>query len=155
MLEIGPGIVEWAQEQLRAQYASNAVGIGWRRRGRLIAALVFEGFNGCNIFFHIVKIHGETMPVELIAAMFDYPFRQLGVRRISALISNSNKVSKAFARRLGGRLEGVLEDAVPDGDLCVFGLLRKDAEKWLTEPYRRRLGESNGRANQRHAGASQ
>lgn len=141
----GPGVVEWVESQLQAEYAANAVGIGWRRRGRFVAGLVFEGYNGANIFVHIAKLRGEPMPVDLIAAMFDYPFRQLGLRRISAMIADSNKQSKRFAKKLGGRLEGMLPEALPDGGtLCVFGLLRKDAGKWLTEPYRRRLGEFNG-----------
>lgn len=150
MLFAGPGVVEWVEAQLGAQYASNAVGIGWRRRGRFVAGLVFEGWNVANIFVHIAKLRGEPMPVDLIAAMFDYPFRQLGVKRISAMVADSNKQSKAFAKKLGGRLEGMMPEALPDGGtLCVFGLLRKDAEKWLTEPYRRRLGEFNGTGNQR------
>jgi len=152
MLTIGYGVVQWVEQQLGAVYATNAVGIGWRRRGRLVAGLVFEGYNRVNIFVHIAKLRGEPMPVELIAAMFDYPFRQLKVRRISALIANGNRQSKRFAKKLGGRLEGVMEDASEDGDLCIFGLLRKDAEKWLTEPYRRRLEVFDGRSSQRNFG---
>ena len=154
MLTIGYGVVQWVEQQLGATYATNSTGIGWRRRGRLVAGLVFEGYNRVNIFVHIAKLRGEPMPVELIAAMFDYPFRQLKVRRISALIANGNRQSKRFAKKLGGRLEGVMEDASEDGDLCIFGLLRKDAEKWLTEPYRRRLEVFDGRSSQRHFGAS-
>src|SRR3990167_11046547 len=99
MLFSGPGVVEWVESQLAAQYAANAVGIGWRRRGRFVAGLVFEGYNGANIFVHIAKLRGEPMPVDLIAAMFDYPFRQLGLRRMSAMIADRNKESKRFAKR--------------------------------------------------------
>lgn len=144
MLTIGYGVVQWVEHQLGAVYATNATGLGWRRRGRIVAGLAFEGYNGVNIFVHIAKLRGEPMPVELVAAMFDYPFRQLKLRRMSALVADRNEASKAFARKLGARLEGTMKEASPDGDLCIFGLLRKDAEKWLAEPYRRRLEVFDG-----------
>ena len=148
-LRYGPGVVQWVETQLGAVYGNLAQGIGWEQNGHFVAGVVYEGYNGANIYVHIAKLRGVRLSPTFIAAMFDYPFRQLKVRRISATIADRNERSKEFARKLGGRLEGVLEDALPDGNLCIFGLLRKDAEKWLTEPYRRRLEVADGRSSQR------
>ena len=145
MLFTGPGVVEWVERQLGAHYSELSRGIGWQQNGHFVAGVVYESYNGANIYVHIAKLRGVSLPPTFIAAMMDYPFNQLGLRRITAAIADKNTQSKDFAKRLGAKQEGRMREALPDGGtMVIFGLLRKDAEKWLTEPYRRRLGESNG-----------
>ena len=144
MLTSGTHVVEWMAKQLKCTFGV-CQGIGWMKDGEIVAGIVFDGYNQANIFVHIAKLRGERMPPTLIAAMFDYPFRQLQCKRLSAIISDRNEASMGFARKLGATVNGFLEDGAVDGNLVIFGLLRKDANKWLTKSLQRRLGVEHGR----------
>jgi RimJ/RimL family protein N-acetyltransferase len=125
-----------------------SVGIGWQRDGEIVCGAAFTDYNGININMHIAKLDGETFPPTFIAAIFDYPFNQVGVRRMTGLIPESNAASIAFAERVGGVREGVLRDGARDGNLVIYGLLRSEADRWLTASFARRLkrqGGSDGR----------
>lgn len=149
MLTLGRGVVQWVEQQLGASFGEHAQGIGWQRGGEIICGAVYEGYNGANVYVHIAKMHGVKFPAAFIAAFVDYPFNQLRVRRMSAMIPSINEPSQEFAQKLGATLEGRMPEAVENGDLLVFGLLRRDAAKWLSEPYQRRLGEFHGRSSNR------
>ena len=151
MLLVGPRIRQWVEEVQKAKFSPNAEAVGWGRLpDGIVCGAVFEGYNGANFFVHIAKLKGAQMPPAFIAAFLDYPFNQTGCRRITAAISERNLAAINFARKLGARQEGIMPEAHPDGSaLLIFGLLRKDAAKWLTAGYQRHLGEKHGRSGQR------
>lgn len=126
-------ILAWVASILRRDIAHFGpyVAIGYLRRGELVAGAVFNGYTGASILMHIAKVHGEPMPVPFVLAFLDYAFNKARVRRITGLIDKRNHASRHFAEHLGARLEGVMRDALPDGDLCVYGLLAKDGRRWL------------------------
>ena len=103
---------------------------------KLIAGAVFEGYNHPAINMHIAA---DKMTPLFAAAIMDYPFRQLKCRRVTGVIEKRNKKSRRFAHHLGAKLEGVMVDASEVGDVCIYGLLAKDAEKWLSSKYQRKL----------------
>ena len=151
MLVIGPRVKEWVEEVQKAKFASNAHAIGWGSLHRgIICGVVYEGYNGANYWVHIAKMKGTKFPAAFIAAFVDYPFNQLGCRRISATIAESNSQAINFARKLGAAQEGRLPEATSNGEaLLIFGLLRKDAAKWLSTSYQRHLGEFYGIVSRR------
>lgn len=136
MIVTGPSVVQWVAERLGATFQAEAQGIGWG--DPLRAGVVFEKFNRCNIWMHIAKDEAPLAPT-FMAAIMDYPFNQCGVKRITGSVALSNEASRKFSKKLGARMEGVMEDALPDGDLCIYGLLRRDADRWLSKRYQRRL----------------
>ena len=73
-------------------------------------------------------------------AIVRYAFEQLQCKRITGTILKSNKKSRRFAEQFGARLEGVMRDAHEQGDVCIYGLLKKDAAKWM----RQELEKVNG-----------
>lgn len=149
-LVLGGGVVEWTATILGITvYHDTTQGIGWARNGNIVMGAMFNNYNGASIHMHIAKLHGESFSPTFIAAIMDYPFRQLGVKRVTGLVAENNHVSRRFAQHLGARMEGVLQDALPDGNLLVYGLLRKDANRWLTALYSQRLGAGgiNGQRN--------
>jgi hypothetical protein len=141
-LTLGNEVQAWVEKKLQGEFGP-AQAIGWKRKGVLIAGAVFEKHNGANVYMHIA-LDGTFIPPTFMAAIMDYPFNQLKVKRITGIIADSNEASKEFARHLGARLEGVMVDALPNGNLCIYGLLRKDACRWLIEPLQRRLGAYRG-----------
>ena len=137
-LLVGDGVVEWVGKQLFTEY-KGGVGIGFACGGEIVMGAVFNNYTPANIHMHIALKDGVKFSPTFVAAIMDYPFKQLGVRRVTGLIAEDNAASRRFAEGLGARFEGVLQDALPDGNLVVYGLLKEQAKHWLTALYQRRL----------------
>lgn len=100
--------------------------LGWVRRGELIAGLIYKDFTASNCGIHIGTIGGgHWLTRTLLRAIFDYPFNQLGLRRMTAPIAKKNKPARRFAENLGFCYEGCLKHYYPDDDLIVYGMLRE------------------------------
>ena len=136
---IGNGVIQWVHSQLGSSApATDATGVGWMRSGEIIAGASFNNWNGANIYMHIAA---KRFVPTFVAAIMDYPFRQLECRRVTGMITEKNVQSRRFAEHLGARIEGVMQDAAINDNIVVYGLLRKDALRWLTPAYRRRIGD--------------
>lgn len=124
----------WIFERTRGQWVKGqgaAVGITYATS--LVAGFAYTMYNGANVWGAIASDpahRGRWLTREVLAAIFDYPFKQLKCKRISALVYESNTVSQHFLRRLGFSLEATLEDAAPEGDMLVFRLLAREC-RWL------------------------
>lgn len=97
----------------------------------LLAGVLYENFNGVNIFAHIAAVEGKKwITREFLWFMFHYPFEQLGCRRITGLVAETNQTARQFDEHLGFRLEAVLRDAHEEGDLLVYCMRRSEC-RWL------------------------
>jgi len=134
-LVIGRGVVDWVNERLQTPYVEHSQGIGWGEPDRILMGAVFNCFTKQNINMHIAKLPEAPFSRTFVWAIMDYPFNQLKVKRITGTIAKRNLQSQRFARHLGAKLEGTMIDALPDDDLCIFGLLRSDAQKWLVSQH--------------------
>lgn len=94
----------------------------------LLAGAVFTGYRHPNIFMSIAC---EKMTPSFVAAFIHYPFVQLKCTRLSGLVNSKNTASRKFSEHLGAKLEGVMRQAAVDDDICIYGLLEKDARRWL------------------------
>lgn len=129
---IGQPVVEWVAKQT-SDYGNfgAAVGFGVERDGALVAGIVFNEFNGANMNFHVASDGSRNwMNRTLLWIVFDYAFNQAKVKRLTGLIGSGNVASQEFARHIGGKLEAVLEDAHPDGELFVYRMFRREC-RWL------------------------
>lgn len=103
--------------------------IGRERNGQLIAGVLYEDFNHANIICHIAGV-GNWLNREFLWTIFDYPFRQLKVKRITTPVAQSNIKSQRFTEHLGFELEARLQDAHPSGDLFIYRMMAADC-RWL------------------------
>lgn len=110
-------------------YSPNITAIGLERNGQLIAGVVYSVFNGSCITADIRGV-GRWANREFLRVIFDYPFRQLGVKRITAVVESDNDTSQKFVKHLGFVHEATLRHAGRSGDLLVFRMFRDDC-KWL------------------------
>lgn len=101
--------------------------------GELCAGVLYEDFTGANVVCHIAGI-GNWATKEYLGVIFDYPFNQLNVKRITAPISSTNMQSIQLVTRMGFTLECSLVQAIPDGDLHLFRMF-KDECKYLKGKY--------------------
>ena len=97
-------------------------GFGLVRNGEVVAAALYEGFNGHNIWVHCCAVPGRHWMNRLfLHTGFRYPFVTCGVSRLSAYVSTSNEDSVRFVRHCGFEEEARLRGAAADGgDLIVF-----------------------------------
>ena len=108
-----------------APKTDNFSAIGLVDDGRLVAGVVYSDFNGRQITAGIA-VDGRKINREFLWFMFFYPFKQLGVERITACVEQGNLPSQQFVKRLGFVLECRMERAGRTGDLLVYRLFRED-----------------------------
>lgn len=99
--------------------------LGLIRGERLVAGVIYNNFEGANACMHVGAEDGAMwLTPEFLHAAFDYPFNQLGKRRVTALTRKKNKRVRHFVENLGFKYEGTLPHYYQDDDMCVYGLLR-------------------------------
>lgn len=100
--------------------------IGLERDNKIVAGVIYDNYNGINIFAHIA-IKGKITR-NFLWYMHHYPFMELKVDRVTGLIPSNNKKVIRFVEKLGAHREGTMRNAHPDGDLLVYCLFRKDCK---------------------------
>lgn len=105
---------------------SEATSLGLEENGQLIAGVVFDYYNGASICMHIAAVGKRWMVREYLWYSFHYPFNELKVKRITGLVGAKNMEARRFDEHLGFKLETVLKDAHPDGDLLVYRMFKED-----------------------------
>lgn len=112
--------------------------VGLERDGKLVAGVIYEGFNGQNVWVHLMAEPGSRwMTRDYLRYCFHYPFNEMGVKRISGYVNASNLAARRVNEHFGYKQEAVLSGAAPDGgDVILYVMWRDDC---------RFLGESHGR----------
>lgn len=133
--EIGP----WVCDGTGGTWISGrGTAIGRLSGGRLVAGVLYEDWNGANVVCHIRGI-GNWATRDYLRIIFDYPFNQLGVRRITCPVDSSNTVSNHFVSRLGFSLECSLVGATPSGNLNIYRMTRDEC-RFLRLPHGKEQG---------------
>jgi len=68
---------------------------------------------------------------RVLRDMFAYPFIQLGVLRVSGCVARENSASRLFAKRIGCREAGILENEYGPGRDGVLYTMTRERCKWL------------------------
>lgn len=103
-------------------------GISLERDGKVIAAVIYEGWNGSNVWMHVAaEPGGKWLTKEFLNYVFHYPFHEVGVQRISGWVEADNAQARRFDEHLGFRQEAVLKGAGNKGaDVIVYVMKRED-----------------------------
>ena len=134
-LVTGPGVVEWIARRTNefGRFGTD-IGIGWARGAAIVAGVAYADWNGPNVVCHIAAEGKHWATRAYLGTIFDYPFRQLGARRITVCVGEGNAASRRFVEHLGFTLEAELAGAHPTGDLRIYRLWRDDC-RYLKAPY--------------------
>ncbi len=134
------GVGEWVVQRAGGfWFPGRAATLGLKLRGQLIAGILYEDYNGANISMHVAaepKAHWMTR--KFMYAIFAYPFLQLGCNRVTAVVAESNTVCCRTLLHVGYKVEAVLKDAHPDGNLLMFVMFKADC-RWLNPKYAKEL----------------
>lgn len=126
-------LTRWAGDRLGIADFGPAYAIGVLRGWELVAAAVFHQYRHPNIEISFVTSTRHWATPQVIQGIFRYPFVTLGCKRLTAITEATNRPARAFLCRLGFREEGHHPDVFLNGDAVSYGLLRKDARRWLAE----------------------
>jgi RimJ/RimL family protein N-acetyltransferase len=133
MIVVGPGVVEWVAKRTNefGNFGASQ-GIGWQRDGVLVAGVVYADWNGPNVVCHIASDGSRQWATrKYLRTIFDYPFNQLKVKRITVCIGEGNSNSRKFVEHLGFSLETTLgPDSHPTGRLFVYRMYRQEC-RWI------------------------
>lgn len=110
--------------------------------GRFLGGVVFTGFTGSMVMMHMAGITGWASP-ELTWVCFDYPFMQLGVKKVVGTVRSDNKLACELDERLGFTLEHEIAEGIPGGTMRIYSMLRENC-RWLK--LRSRYLKPNGHA---------
>ncbi len=119
---------DWAKERIGLpSWGDWYEAIGWERNGDLVGVAVFNQWNGPDICLHVASAKGvHWLSRTALRAVFRYPFVQLGVRRITCHIPESNLASVKFNLHLGFTLEGVKRDGWWKENMLMTGMLKSE-----------------------------
>ena len=109
-------------------------GLGLERDGELVAGVLYEGYNGVNVWMHVAAVSGRRwLNREYLRYCFYYPFVELGCKRVSGYVEDSNEAAKRFDEHLGFTREAVLRGAAADGGDVILYVMRKEDCRYLSE----------------------
>ena len=133
----GDVVGHWVGERVRGGYdTSHSQAIGLSRSGVLVGGVIYEQCNGASVVCHIA-VDGRLTP-EFLFVIFDYPFRQLGVKKIIVPVARTNTKSVRFVARMGFVEVACLPDAHPTGDILLFMMDSKEC-RFIGEKYGKRF----------------
>ena len=136
LIVTGPVVGNWVAARVNGQYfeaASQAIGI--EKDGKIIAGVIYENWNKVSIWCHIA-IEGR-LTKKYLWTIFDYPFKQIGAKKIIVPVSSSNEKSLRLVGNMGFVEEARIKDARPDGDM-VFLVMDRENCRFLEPRYEQR-----------------
>lgn len=138
MIAVGDGIAQWVCASAHCEYHPGMPAIGWIADGVPVAGVVYSDFTGTSIGIHSRCDDRKKVSRQWFWAIFDYPFNQLGVKRLTGLVSTANLEAQRVDEHLGFVEEARLKDYFPEGDAIIY-CMRKEDCKWLalTPRYRK------------------
>lgn len=130
---VGPWVCERATSTRYTPGTAQA--IGRVKAGQIVAGVLYQDFNGVNVFCHIAGEGRGWLDRRFLSIIFHYPFVQLKARRITGVVPSTNERARKFDEHLGFELEAILSGAHPEGDLCIYTMTAEKC-RWLKElPY--------------------
>jgi len=121
-------VFDFVRQYTPVQEVAGTQGIGLERDGRLVAGVLYEGFNKHNVWMHVGAEPGCRWMTKLyLKTCFHYPFVTLGCSRVSGYVEAWNEAARRFDEHLGFKQEAVLKGAASDGgDVILYAMRREE-----------------------------
>lgn len=94
--------------------------------GSFVGGVVYSNATQASIEMTVAGMRRGWLNRDLLWVAFDYPFNQLGLKKVFARIKTSNTDSLRFNASLGFKDEAVLRDVFPDGDMVIRSMYKAD-----------------------------
>jgi RimJ/RimL family protein N-acetyltransferase len=96
------------------------------RDGEPLGGVVFSHFTHESISIHSASWHPRWINRDMLYVVFDYPFNQLGVKRIFGQVPEDNLHAQEFNNNLGFTTVARVEGVFPGNVACL--VMRLDRE---------------------------
>src|SRR3990167_3607700 len=136
LIVLGKEVVQWVAKRTNefGRFGTD-IGIGWARAGKLVAGVAYADFSGPNIVCHIASDGSKKwLTRHYLWVVFDYPFNQVGVDRITVSVGEGNSDSRRLVEHFGFKIEARLKGAHRTGDLLIYALWKKDC-RFIKSPF--------------------
>ena len=117
---------EWLVRILNFPLPETTQCIGQLKDGNLVAVAGYTNFmpNACEM--HIGSVGEHWASRDFLWAVFDYPFKKLGVKVILGQICADNTEALKLNRHLGFKVVAEIPDAHMNGDLVIMAMRKED-----------------------------
>lgn len=125
--------IEFVSAQCGSVPWAHAYGMGMVSADNdIVCGVVLEDYNGACACIHVAGIGKYWLSRTFLHAVFDYAFNQLKLKRLTGLVAQGNDAALNFDISLGFKLEHVLKDAHPNGDIYLL-VMRPEDCRYLPE----------------------
>ena len=133
-LTSGKPIIDWVAQKLGTRFHdATVIGVIDDERNQLLAGICYNHYSGYSVEMSIASTSPHWCSRGVLRAAFEYPFFDLGCRRVTATTAVDNHQARKMLERLGFKLEGFHPQSMPDGkDGLSYGLLKSDC-RWIGE----------------------
>ncbi len=139
----GDSVGHWVSDRVNGQFfAAASQAIGLERDDKIVAGVIYENWNKVSIWCHIA-IEGR-LTKQYLWTIFNYPFIQIGAKKIIVPVSSENEKSLSLVGNMGFVEEARIRDARPDGDM-VFLVMDKAKCRFLEPRYEQRQSTAPSR----------
>jgi hypothetical protein len=94
--------------------------------GEIVGGVVFTNYTGESISIHMAGWSKHWINRDLLYVAFDYPFVQLGVKRLFGMVPENNALAIEMNLKLGFNIVTRVEGVYPGDTACI--VMRMDRE---------------------------
>jgi RimJ/RimL family protein N-acetyltransferase len=120
-------VANWAFQTFGFHPTQYCMAVGILEDGLLVAACMFHAHNGPDV--ELSYYGPKTLSLGLVKGLARIAVECLGVSRITARTSRSNKTMTRGIRKVGFQYEGVRKCGYGDQDAIMYGLYGKNLAK--------------------------
>lgn len=123
----------WRQQKNYNWFSEGKSALGFihPHDGRPRWAVVYDDYEpGGSIRMHTAISDPKYVSRRAISAVFEYPFHQLGVKKVLATVNSKNRAALDLDFRLGFEVEAVIEDAYDVGNMYILSMTHEQC-RWL------------------------
>lgn len=99
--------------------------------GQLYGGVIFCGYTGESVGMHSAGFVPRWVNRDLLWVTFDFPFRQMGVKRIFGQVPENNFQARKLNEHLGFRYVTRIDGVFRNGEACLLMCLEKDDCRYL------------------------
>ena len=98
---------------------------------QLIGGVIYTNYTGESMVVHIAAFDAHWINRDMLYVCFDYPFKQLGVKRLFGQTPESNFHSLEFNRKLGFKVVTRIEGVYRHNVACIVTKMEADECRFL------------------------
>jgi RimJ/RimL family protein N-acetyltransferase len=110
------------------------------KNGKFLGGTIYKDYTGVSLSLHIFAVNKSWINKDLLWVSFHYPFEQLGCKKIFAPVPNDNTYCIEFCQKIGFKLDTIIRDVFPSGDMHILSMYKEECH-WLNlEPRKIQIG---------------